>query len=101
MSPSLSESTSFCPQQVSPLSLNSLVQEVPELVQTIISQLPNLTSKEIGTFPDGQHQIQLTANAIPIAVKTRPIPYAIREKVADTDRLLDQQGIWELADKGD
>ncbi len=100
MSPSLSED-SFCLQQASPLSLNSLVSEVPEPVQTIITQLPNLTSKEIGTFADGQHRIQLTADAIPITVKTRLIPYAIREKVADVVRLLDKQGIWEPACKGD
>ncbi|MCP4539682.1 MAG: hypothetical protein GY832_21300, partial [Chloroflexi bacterium] len=81
--------------------MNSLVSEVPEQVQMVISQLPNLTSEEIGTFPDGQHRIQLTADAIPVAVKTRPIPYAIREKVADAVRLLDKQGIWEPATKGD
>ncbi len=101
MSSNLSEGTSFCSPQVSSLSLNSLVQEVPEPVRTVINQLPNLTSKEIGTFPDGQHWIQLSADAIPVAVKTRPIPYAIREKVADAIHLLDKQGIWEPADKGD
>ncbi len=101
ISSSLSESTSFCLQQASPLSLNSLVPEVPEPVQAIISQLLNLTSKEIGTFLDGQHRIQLTADTIPIAVKTRPIPYATHEKVGDAVCLLDKQGIWEPTDKGD
>ncbi len=82
LSSSLSRSISFCPQQVSSLSLSSLVKEIPEAVQMVINQPPNLTSKEIRTFLDGQHQTQLTAKTIPIAVKMKPIPCAIPEKVA-------------------
>ncbi len=67
---------------------------------SIVKQLPNLVSKEIGTYLDRQHQIQLSVDAVPIAVKTRLIPYAIQEKVADTIHPLIQKSIWELADKG-
>ncbi len=60
-----------------------------------------LVSKEIGTFPGFEHHIKLSPEAVPVAVKTRPIAYAIAHKVADAVRLLDQQGIWEMSDKGD
>ncbi len=77
---SVSEGTSFCNKQVSPLRLNSSAPEldqIPGSVKAIVKQLPNLISKEIGTYPDGQHQIQLSTDTVPIAVKTRPIPYTI------------------------
>ncbi len=65
--------------------------------------MPALTNKWASSAttcePISQHQIRLSPDAIPVAVKTRPIPYTIREKVADAVRLLDQQGIWEPADK--
>ncbi len=52
-------------------------EQVPTSVQQLVKQLPNLISKEIGTYLDGQHKIQLTADAVPMAVKMRPIPYVI------------------------
>ncbi len=65
----------------SPLLTSDLMaartEQVPTSVQQLVKQLPNLVSKEIGMYPDGQHKFQLTANAVPVAVKTRPIPYAI------------------------
>ncbi len=69
--------------------------------EVIIKKQPNFVSKGFGTYWYGQHQIQLSADTIPFGIKTRPIPYAIREKVADAVCLLDKQGIWEPADKGD
>ncbi len=99
-----SRGTNFCHEQVYSLSLNSLspaLDPIPSLAESIVKQLPNLGSKEIGTYPDCQHRIQLSPDAILVTVKTRPIPYAVREKVADAIHLLNQQGIWELAHKGD
>ncbi len=58
-------------------------------------------SKEIGTYPGFEHRIKLAPDAVPVVVKTRPILYALEEKVIATVKLLDEQGIWERADKGD
>ncbi len=58
-------------------------EQIPSSVKQLVKQVLNLISKEIGMYPDGQHRIQLTADAVPVAVKTRPIPYTLREKVAD------------------
>ncbi len=75
--------------------------QIAASVESVIKQLLHLISGKIGTYPDGQHRIQLSADAVPVAIKTRPIPYAICEMVANAVHLLDQQGIWEPADKGD
>ncbi len=79
----------------------SAVHSIPKEVATVVEKLPELTSNNIGTFPDFNHCIQLSPNAVPFVAKTRLIPYAIQDKVKDAVRLLDEQGIWELADKGD
>ncbi len=52
-------------------------EQIPSSVEQLVKQLPNLISKEIGTYPHSQHRIQLTADAVPVAVKMRPIPYAL------------------------
>ncbi len=71
------------------------------MVSRFVAQNPDLVSKDIGTFPSFEHQIKLAPEAVPVAVKARPIPFAIKDKVAAAVRLLDEQGIWEPADKGD
>ncbi len=54
-------------------------EQIPSSVEQLVKQLPNLVSKEIGTYLDGQHRIHLTADAVPVAVKMRLIPYALQE----------------------
>ncbi len=73
---------------------------VPPLVSSFLAHNPELTSKDIGTFPGFQHCIKLAPNAVPVTVKTRQVPFAIKGNVADVVRLLDEQGIWEKADGG-
>ncbi len=77
------------------------VSAVPTIVSSFVAQNPALVSKEIGTFPGFEHHIKLSPGAMPVAVKTRAVPYAIADNVADAVRLLDQKGSWEKADKGD
>ncbi len=60
-----------------------------------------MASKDIGTFPSFQHHRKLAPDAVPVAVKTHQVPYAIEEKVAAAVHLLDEQGVWEKVDKGD
>ncbi len=62
---------------------------------------PVLVTKDIGAFTGFQHCIKLAPDAVPNAIKMCQVPYAIEGKVADAVRLLDEQGIWEKADKGD
>ncbi len=74
---------------------------VPPLVSNFLAHNPELASKDIGTFPGFQHRIKLAPDAVPVAVKTQQVPYAIEGKVADAVRLLNEQGICEKAAKGD
>ncbi len=90
------------PDFSSPASTQSeCTTQVPLVVSGFVVQHPDLISIEIGTFPEFQLQIKLSPDAIPVVVKAQPIPYAIQEKVANAVRLLDSQGIWEKADKGE
>ncbi len=76
---------------------DSMTCPVPAVVSDLVAHNPDLVSKDIRTFLGFEHQIKLSPEAVPTAVKTQPIPYAIVDKVADAVRLLDQQGIWEKA----
>ncbi len=76
-------------------------EAVPLVVSNFMANNPDLVAAEIGTYPSFEHQIKLAPDTIPVAVKTRPIPYATEGKVADAVHLLDSQGIWENADKRD
>ncbi len=58
-------------------------------------------SKEVGTYPGFEHRIKLATDTVPFVVKTRSILYALEEKVITAVKPLDEQGIWERADKGD
>ncbi len=66
---------------------NSLAQQsalCPPFVSNFVVQNPTLVSKEIGTYyPEFEHRIQLAPDAVPIAVKARPVLYVIEGKVAD------------------
>ncbi len=86
---------------VQALTLTPIPEQVPNSISNMVKQLPNLVSKGTSTYPGSQHRIQLCADARLVPVKMRPIPYVIHEKVADAIRLLDEQGIWEPAEKGD
>ncbi len=74
---------------------------MPSIVSNFVAQNATLVLKEIGTYPEFEHRIQLVPEALPVAAKVQPLPYAIEGKVVDVVQLLDQQGIWEKADKGD
>ncbi len=56
---------------------------MPSIVSNFVAQNQTLVSKEIGTYPEFEHRIQLVPDAVPIAVKARPVPYIIELKVAD------------------
>ncbi len=79
----------------------SMACPVHPVIGDFVAHNPDLVSKDIRTFPRFEHQIKLSPEAVPVAVKTWPIPYAIADKVTNAVRLLDQQGIWEKADKRD
>ncbi|GFO24484.1 transposon tf2-9 polyprotein [Plakobranchus ocellatus] len=51
-----------------------------------------LLSNELGTFPDYQHEILLSDDAVPSAKKLRPVPLARRQ-------VSEEIQIWEAADK--
>ncbi|GFO47389.1 Zf-h2c2 and rve domain containing protein [Plakobranchus ocellatus] len=58
-----------------------------------------LLSNELGTFPDYQHEILLTDDAVPSAKKLRPVPLARRQKVSEEIQNMDDLGIWQATDK--
>ncbi|GFN73690.1 transposon tf2-9 polyprotein [Plakobranchus ocellatus] len=60
---------------------------------------PRLLSNELGTFPDYQHEILLTDDAVPSAKKIRPVPLARRQKVSEEIQNMDDLGIWGATDK--
>ncbi len=62
------------------------------LVSNFLARNPELTSKDIATFPVFQHCIKLAPNAVPVAVKTQQVLYAIEGKVVDAVQLLGEQG---------
>ncbi len=76
-------------------------KDIPSFVSHFVAQNPDLASAEIGTFPSFEHQIKLEPDVVPAAVKARPIPFTIEDKVVTAVCLLDEQGISEPADKGD
>ncbi|GFO12711.1 retrovirus-related pol polyprotein from transposon 17.6 [Plakobranchus ocellatus] len=65
----------------------------------IAQEYPRLLSNELGTFPDYQHEILLTDDAVPSAKKLRPVPLARRQKVSEEIQNMDDLGIWEATDK--
>ncbi|GFO20190.1 hypothetical protein PoB_004669500 [Plakobranchus ocellatus] len=60
---------------------------------------PRLMSNELGTFPDYQHEILLTDDAVSSAKKLRPAPLARCQKVSEEVQNMDDLGIWEATDK--
>ncbi|GFN92348.1 transposon ty3-i Gag-Pol polyprotein [Plakobranchus ocellatus] len=65
----------------------------------ITHEYPRLLSNELGTFPDYQHDILFTDDAVPPAQKLRPVPLARRQKVYEEVQSMDDLGIWDAADK--
>ncbi|GFO19542.1 Pol polyprotein [Plakobranchus ocellatus] len=61
----------------------------------IIQEYPCFLSIELGTFPDYQHEILLTDDAVPSAKKLRPVPLVRRQKVSEEIQNMDDLGIWE------
>ncbi len=80
---------------------DSEVSTVPLEVSNFLAHNPALVLRDIGTFPNFQHCIKIAPDTVPVSVKTRQVPYTIEGKVAAAVRLLDEQGIWEKADKDD
>ncbi len=69
---------------------------------TFIKCNPELVSKEISTYLSFEHRIRLAPEAVPVCGEDMTyIPYILEEKAITTVKLLDEQGIWERADKGD
>ncbi|GFO34853.1 hypothetical protein PoB_006135800 [Plakobranchus ocellatus] len=65
----------------------------------ITQEYPRLLFHELGTFPDYQHEILLTDDAVPSAEKLRPVHLARRQKVSEEVQNMDDLGIWEATDK--
>ncbi len=80
---------------------DSEVGTVPLQVSNFLVLIPALVSKDIGAFPNFQHHIKLAPDAVPVAVKTYQVLYAIKGKVVAVVGLLGEQGIWEKVGKGD
>ncbi len=77
--PAVSRDVKCTPRQLP----SSTTCPVPSIVSYPAAQNPTLVSKGIGTYLEFEHQIQLVPDAVPMAVKVRPVPYMIEEKVAD------------------
>ncbi len=67
-----------CNLHVQPLAPKPTPKSIPSSISNVVKQHPNPVSKDISTYPDNQHRIQLSADAKPVAVKMRPIPHTIR-----------------------
>ncbi|GFO35700.1 Pol polyprotein [Plakobranchus ocellatus] len=65
----------------------------------ITQEYTRLLSNELGIFPDSQHEILLTDDAVPSAKKLRPVPLARRQRVFEKIQNMDNLGIWEATDK--
>ncbi|GFR83578.1 RNA-directed DNA polymerase (Reverse transcriptase) domain containing protein [Elysia marginata] len=65
----------------------------------VLSDFPRLLSDELGTFPDYEHVIAVTDDAIPSAKKLRPVPLSRRQATEKEVALMDKVGIWEKVDK--
>ncbi len=61
----------------------------------MLSDFPMLASERLGSFHGFQHRIELKLDTVHVTCLTRPIPFALREKVEAVVWELDQQGIWD------
>ncbi len=59
---------------VQPLTPTPIPESIPSAINNVVKQLLNLVSKDIRMHLDSHHLIKLSADAEPVAVKTRPIP---------------------------
>lgn len=72
---------------------------VRDFKQDILNRHPSLLSEEMGTFPDYEHVIDITNDAVPTAQKLRPLPLSRRDKVANEIKVMENLDIWEPVDK--
>ncbi len=56
---------------------------------------------KLGHYPNFQHRIELQPGTVPVAIRMWPVLLALREKVEDAVRELDQQEIWEPCEKSE
>ncbi len=67
----LNRGTAFCNKQVSSVCLNlssPKLDQIPSLVESIIKQLPNLGSTEIGTYLDGQRGVRVLFSELTLCI---------------------------------
>ncbi len=64
-------------------------------VEDPVASFPNLLSEKLGTFSGSPHHIKLRPDAVPRAVRLRPIPLARREAAIQEIKAMDEAGIWE------
>ena len=62
---------------------------------SLFSAFPGLVSEDLGTFKGPAHCIKLKPDAVPHAVRVRPIPLCYREAAEKEILLMDRLGIWE------
>jgi hypothetical protein len=67
----------------------------------ILSEFPELTSSEMGLFPNFQHKIRLKSDTQPFASKARPVPLRHREKVKKEVFKMVEDGTWSPIEKSD
>ena len=82
---------------ISGLSLS--VNNIVEKSNSILSEFPNLTDPSHGTYPNYEHHIALSADAVPKVTKLRSIPLTRRDAVNAEIRNMEAQGIWSPVDK--
>lgn len=67
-------------------------------IQSILNKFPTLTDDGIGRFPDFEHRIVVTENAVPVARNPRPIPIAYRKAVEAEIAQMVNDDVWERVD---
>ena len=65
----------------------------------MLSRYRTLTSPEMGRVPNYEHEIELSADAVPKVSKLRPIPAARRQAVKAAIDELEALGIWKKVDR--
>jgi hypothetical protein len=79
--------------------LSTNVRTTRQTYDMLLARYPALTADGIGTFPNFQHSITLSADAKPRAAKLRPVPLSRREGVKKEIERMVEDGIWEKVTK--
>ena len=77
------------------------INAVDKTETSILTQFPELSREEIGTYPDYKHQIDVDVKAKPVTTRTRPIPLSRRDAVEKEIRWMEEKGIWERTSKSE